>query len=125
MGANAQVVRDAYTAFGTGDIAGVLGLMSETVVWHSPRALPHGGEFRGKTEVGEFFAGIGANWTALPLTVEVVGEVGNELVVSLVRADGTRQDGSARSYGAAHAFTVRDGKIAGFREYVDVDAALS
>ena len=125
MGTNAQLVNDAYAAFGRGDIAAVLDLVADDVDWSSPRTLPHGGEFHGKTEVGGFFKGIGANWTALPLDVEAVGEVGNELVVAILRADGTRGSGAQQSYGAAHAFTVRNGKIIRFREYVDLGAALS
>jgi ketosteroid isomerase-like protein len=125
MGANAKVVQDAYAAFGRGDIAAVLDLVSDDVEWSSPRTLPHGGEFHGKTEVGGFFKAIGANWTALPLDIEAVGEVGGELVVGVLRANGTRDTGAKQSYGAAHAFTVRNGKIVRFREYVDVDAAIS
>ena len=125
MGANATVVQDAYAAFGRGDIAAVLDLLSDDVAWASPRTLPHGGTFRGKAEVAGFFQGIGANWQGLALDIEAVGEVGNDLVVGVLRADGTRTNGNGQSYGAAHAFTVRNGKIVGFREYVDVDAALS
>ncbi len=125
MGTNETVVHDAYAAFGRGDIAAVLDLVSDDVEWSSPRTLPHGGEFHGKTEVGGFFKAIGANWTALPLDVEAVGEVGGELVLAILGADGTRNTGTQASYGAAHAFTVRNGKITRFREYVDLGAALS
>jgi ketosteroid isomerase-like protein len=125
MGANAQVVNNAYAAFGRGDIAAVLDLVSDDVEWSSPQTLPHGGEYHGKTEVGGFFKAIGANWAELPLDIEVVGEVGGDLVIGVVRANGTRGTGAKQSYGAAHAFTVRNGKITKFREYVDADAALS
>jgi uncharacterized protein len=126
MGANATLVQDAYRAFGQGDIAAVLGMLADDVEWSSPRTLPHGGDFHGKADVGSFFAGIGANWQALPLDVEAVGELGGGLVVGLLRADGKRNgSGEQQSYGAAHVFTVRDGKISRFREYVDLDAALS
>jgi uncharacterized protein len=125
MGANAKVVQDAYAAFGRGDIAAVLDLLSDDVEWSSPRTLPHGGEFHGKTEVGGFFKSIGSNWTTLQLDIEAVGEVGAELVVGVLRANGTRDTGAKQSYGSAHAFTVRNGKITGFREYVDLDTALS
>jgi uncharacterized protein len=125
MGANEKVVQDAYAAFGRGDIAAVLDLISDDVEWSSPRTLPHGGDFHGKTEVGGFFTAIGANWATLQLDVEAVGEVGGELVVGVLRANGTRGTGAKQSYGAAHAFTVRNGKITGFREFVDLGSALS
>src|SRR4051794_5605463 len=118
MGANATLVQDAYAAFGRGDIAAVLDLLADDVEWSSPRTLPHGGEFHGKTAVGGFFQSIGANWQSLSLDVEAVGEVGPELVVGVLRAEGPRTSGERQSYGAAHAFTIRNGKIASFREYV-------
>lgn len=124
MGANVRVVQDAYGAFGRGDIAAVLDLLADDVEWSSPRTIPHGGDFHGKADVGSFFAGIGANWQALPLDVEAVGEIGDGLVVGVLRAAGTRKSGDQQAYGAAHVFTVRNGKISRFREYVDLDAAL-
>ena len=124
MGTNASLVQGAYAAFGRGDIAAVLDMVSDDVEWSSPRTLPHGGEFHGKADVGQFFKAIGANWKALPLEVEAVSEIGSHLVVGVLRADGVRSDGTQQSYGAAHVFTVRNGKITRFREYVDIDNAL-
>jgi ketosteroid isomerase-like protein len=124
MGANAKLVQSAYAAFGKGDIAAVLDMLSDDVEWSSPATLPHGGKFHGPSEVGGFFKSIGANWTALPLDIESVSEAGGDLVVAVLRADGTRSNGARQSYGAAHAFTIRNGKVTRFREYVDIDAAL-
>ena len=119
MGANAKVVHDAYAAFGRGDIGAVIGALDEYVEWTSPRALPHGGEFSGPAEVGRFFEAIGAEWQALPLTVESVDEAGSN-VIGVVRADGTRTDCTPQSYGAVHVFEIANGKIRRFREYVDL-----
>jgi ketosteroid isomerase-like protein len=91
----------------------------------SPKTLPHGGEFRGPSGVGTFFAGIGANWSSLVVNVESVGDLGSDSVVGVVRAAGTRSDGGEDGYGAVHVFTVGDGKITRFREYTDLDAAFA
>jgi ketosteroid isomerase-like protein len=123
MAANANVIEQAYAAFGRGDIPGVLALLDENVVWTSPRTLPHGGEYHGPAEVVKFFEAIGAAWDPLTIDVEQVGEIG-DIVVGVVRADGNRRGGKPASYGAAHVFHVRNGKIASFREYVDADAAI-
>jgi ketosteroid isomerase-like protein len=124
MGANAEVIEQAYAAFGRGDIPAVLALLDAKVEWTSPRTLPHGGEFHTPAEVLRFFEGIGANWEKLTLDVEQVDEVG-DMVVGVVRADGIRRDGKPASYGAAHVFRIRDGKIESFHEYVDADAAIA
>jgi ketosteroid isomerase-like protein len=119
MGANSKLVRQAYAAFGTGDIPGLLGLLDADVEWTSPATLPHGGEFSGPAEVGKFFEAIGANWDSLELDIESVNEVGPTSVLGVAHADGTRKGGKSQSYGAVHIFDVSDGKITRFREFVD------
>ncbi len=124
MGTNATIVEGAYAAFARGDIAAVLDLLDDDVEWSSPATLPQGGHFRGKDGVGLFFEGVGAGWSALVLDVEFVSEAGASQVIGVVRADGTRRDGGPSGYGAAHVFTLRNGKIVRFREYTDLDAPL-
>jgi ketosteroid isomerase-like protein len=124
MGANANVVEQAYGAFGRGDIPALLALLDENVAWISPRTLPQGGEYHGKAEVVKFFEAVGGAWDDLALDVERVGEAGGDLVVGVLRADG-RRNGKASGYGATHVFSVHDGKIARFREYVDIDEAIA
>jgi ketosteroid isomerase-like protein len=87
--------------------------------------LPHGGTFRGKAEVGRFFEGIGSAWDALDLEVEHVGAVGDEAVVGVVHADGTRKNGTSQGYGAVHVFDIRAGAIRRFHEYTDLDGGLA
>jgi uncharacterized protein len=124
MGGAATVVQGAYDAFAKGDIAAVIGMLDPAVEWSSPKTLPHGGEFRGPGEVGRFFEGIGAQWSELSLAVESVAAIDADDVVGVLRASGARLNGARESYGAVHVFTVRDGKIRRFREYVDLDAPL-
>jgi len=123
MGANAKLVRDAYAAFGRGDIAAVIAMLDEKVEWTSPRTLPHGGDFSGPTQVGKFFEGLGAAWDSLALDVESVDEAGSN-VIGLLRASGTRKNGGPQSYGAVHVFDIANGKIRRFREYVDLPGPL-
>src|SRR6476661_4579850 len=109
MTANIDVVNGAYSAFASGDIAGLLDTLADDVEWSSPMTLPHGGEFSGKDGVLTFFQGIGAKWDSLDVAVEAIGEAGDSLVLAVVWASGTRKGGEDDGYGAAHAFEVRDG----------------
>ena len=118
MGENTKVVQAAYEAFGRADIPALLQLLDADVQWSTPKSLPHGGEFQGRDGVGTFFAGIGSNWSKLDVAVEAVGDLGADSVVGIVRAAGTRSAGGADGYGAVHVFTVDNGKITRFREYV-------
>src|SRR5258708_6712741 len=111
MGANATVVEQAYGAFGRGAIPPGLDLPARKAGGGCPGTLPQGGPFPGKAGVLKFFETTGGVWDPLALAVESVGERGRELVVGIVRADGTRRAGNPSGYGAAHVFTVHDGKI--------------
>lgn len=125
MGANADVVGQAYDAFGRGDIPGILALLDENVEWSSSAGLPQGGEFRGTDGVLTFFQGVGAAWDPLTIDRETVTDFGTDRVLGLVRATGTLRDGGPAEYGAAHVFTVRDGRITQFREYVYLERPIT
>lgn len=121
MGANAELVGQAYAAFGRGDIPGILELLDENVDWSSSRTLPQGGEFTGRDGVLKFFESVGAAWDPLTIETETVTELGTDAVIGIVRATGTLRGGKPAEYGAAHLFTVRGNRITRFREYVYVD----
>lgn len=121
---NVAAVNGAYEAFGRGDIAAVLDILGDDVDWSSPQTLPHGGQFRGKAGVGEFFQGIGGLWTSLNLDIQGVTALTPDAVVGVVTATGELRSGGSAGYGAAHVFTFSNGKVTDFHEYVDLDKPL-
>ncbi len=123
MSENADLVRGAYEAFGRGDIPAILDMLAPDVDWNVPAVLPHGGSFRGPDAVGGFFQGIGERWEDFKVEFGDLLEGGGD-VASVGRAEGTLRGAGAASYGFAHVFTVADGKITRFREYVDPDPAI-
>lgn len=125
MGANADLVRGAYEAFGRGDIPAIVALVDDQVEWTSPGTLPQGGTFHGRDNVLKFFEGVGAAWEKLSLEPEVVDELGPDRVVGIARLSGTLRGGRAAGYGAAHVFEIRGNKIVRFREFVDNDQAIT
>jgi len=124
VGANSEQVGKAYAAFGRGDIPAILELVDDDVEWSSPATLPQGGEFKGRDGVLAFFESVGAAWDPLTVETEVVAEVSGDAVVAIVHASGTLRGGKPGQYGAVHVFTLRDGRITGFREFVDVDQPI-
>jgi uncharacterized protein len=124
MGQAADVVRSAYDAFGRGDIPAVLEVLSDEVEWTVPKTVPHGGSFQGRDGVGRFFQGLGERWDGLAIDVEAIAQDG-DLAIGLGRGQGELRGAGERSYGFTHVFTVRDGEVVRFREYVDLDAPLS
>jgi len=67
---------------------------------------------------------VGCAWSELTLDVESVSEAGAQMVIGVVRADGTLRDGGPSGYGATHVCTVQSGKVVRFREYVDLDGPV-
>ena len=120
----ADVITDLYAAFGRGDIPAILAALDENVEWRAPDNLPHGGSFRGRDDVGRFFQGIGELWDGLGLDLEDMVS-GGERVVALARIGGRlRASGEEAGYASAHVWTVRDGTVVRFDEYVDAPLTL-
>ena len=123
MADNLAIVQRAYEAFLQGDIRQVVDLLDPDIVWSVPRTVPHGGDFRGLSGVREFFCNVGAAWRPLDIELHTVGEIGPGLVAATATVSGTLAE-SEVSYGAVHVFTLVDGTITRFQEYLDLDAAL-
>ncbi|HKG15460.1 MAG TPA: nuclear transport factor 2 family protein [Pyrinomonadaceae bacterium] len=118
---NVEVVKRAYENFKSGDIGALMGQMSEDVDWRLPRmeGVPFSGERKGHGQVSEFFATLADSQDSVSFEPREFVAQGDKVV-----ALGTynwRVKSTGREYGGdwAHAFTVRDGRIAGFHEYMD------
>lgn len=111
-------------AFAAGDVPAIIASLTDDVVLSAPKTPPHGGRFTGRDGAPELFQGVGAAWEDVHLDIESISDAGDGQVVAIVAASGTRRGGGEFSYGAVSVVTLRDGKIARFREYVDVDAPV-
>ncbi len=56
---NIEIARKGYAAFNDADIATVMNLLADDVVWHSGGHGPLAGEFKGKEQVMDLFMRIG------------------------------------------------------------------
>lgn len=118
---NVKVVQDAYAAFGRGDIAALLESLREDVVWTLPGEgmIPQAGVYHGRDGVARFFQ-------ALDQTTEFLAFEPREFIAhgDTVIVLGSYQ-GKAKATGRsfqsqwAMLFTLRDGKVAKYREYTD------
>jgi ketosteroid isomerase-like protein len=120
MSDNAQVVRGAYERFATGDIPGLLELLSDDVDWASPGILPVGGSYHGHDGAGQFFANVGEKWAEIEVKPDNL-VVNGDYVVSLGHVNGKLPSGESTEYDFSHVFEVSDGKVTRFREYVFAD----
>ncbi len=122
---NIQVVQQAYQNFKTGNIGALLNSLTDDVTWQLPEieGADFSGRRQGREKVGEFFSSLARQQDTLQFEPrEFVAQ--NDKVVALGQYTWRVKD-TGREYGGdwAHVFTVRDGKIAGFHEYMDSAAA--
>jgi ketosteroid isomerase-like protein len=121
---NAVTVERAYHNFQTGNIQGLIDQMSDDVTWELPEieGVEVAGKRAGRDGVRDFFATLARDQEVLefePLESLAQGDK----VVSLGRYKWRIKD-TGREYASefVHIFTIRDGKITGFREHLDTAA---
>ncbi len=118
---NLPIVQRSYEAFARGDLDAVVADMDEAIEWQQAQGLPHGGTYRGLTEVRtNVFDPLDRDWwsefSAVP--GEFL-EAGDEVVV-IGRYRGTaKETGKELDVPFVHVWSLRDGKVWRFRQFLD------
>jgi ketosteroid isomerase-like protein len=113
-----EIVRSFYEKLEAGDAPGALGLMAQDIEWITMWHYKVQG--RGPERVAEgLFKPLMAEWSTFTLVpTEFIAD--GETVVSLGHFTGVHgTTGKQAEAGYAHVWTIRDGKIARFRQYID------
>jgi ketosteroid isomerase-like protein len=120
--ANHQLVADTYAAFGRGDVPAVLGGMAPDIVWNEAENFPLADRnpYLGPQAILEgVFMRLATEWDGFTVNVEQIHDAG-DTVIALGRYTGAHKaTGEPINAQMAHVWTVRDGKLAGFQQYVD------
>ncbi len=114
-----DTIRNAYAAFGRGDIPMVLDALADDVSWTVPPVDGWGGTFHGKDAVLGFFAGLPGRYGAWNLATDEFLDAGDRLVVL-----GHHEFDDGDRIPFAQIWTVRDGRAAAFDEFLDNAAML-
>ena len=120
---NTKVVQDAYAAFGRGDIATLLGYMTDDIAWQpvigTAKHVPFSGERKGKAGVAEFFKQVSETEEFQQFEPrEFVAQGDTVVAIGHYRAV-TKSTGKTFDSPFVMVFTLRDGKVASFREFSD------
>jgi uncharacterized protein len=122
---NIGLVQEGYAAFGRGDIPGLLSMYDANIEWKTPGGpdLPTSGTRRGHAAVADFFRAIGetVEFEAFePQTFLADGD--RVIVLGTDRYKVKGGSGKTLSEDWCHVFTIRDGKVVAFQEYIDTAA---
>lgn len=124
---NTAIAQQAYENFKTGNIQALLDQLSDDVTWQLPEVegAPLSGKRTGRDGVREFFATVARDQEVIEFEPREFVAQGDK-VVSLGHYRWRVKD-TGREFASdfAHAFTISDGKITGFREYFDSAAVAA
>jgi ketosteroid isomerase-like protein len=120
---NVEIVKGAYDAFGCGDLEALLGAFDEQIEWRPAESHPYAGN--GERWVGadaitaNLIVRTGEEWDGFVAKPRKFHDAGETVVVQ-GRYGGTfKPSGRELDAEFCHVWTVREGKIAIFDQYVD------
>lgn len=120
---NISVVSSLYTNFGKGDVPAVLAALDEKVVWNEAEgnALADRNPYIGPDAVlNGVFTRVLEGFPNFTLNNIVLHNMENNQVLATLRYNGTNKStGKELNSQAAHLWTLKDGKIIAFQQYVD------
>jgi ketosteroid isomerase-like protein len=124
---NTNLVHRVYENFKGGDIKAVLNLLSDEIEWQLPEIenVPFAGKRRGHEQMGQFFASLVDSQEVQHFEPREFIAQGDKVVALghyawLVKSTGREFGGDF-----AHVFTVQNGKVIRFHEYMDTAAAAA
>lgn len=122
---NIELVRKGYDAFLRGDIDALMGLFADDIEWEldGNDAVPFTGLRRGKEGVAEFFRLVNENQHPLQFEPREFIAQGDKVVALGHYAWSVKPTDRNYESDFAEVFTIRDGKIARFREFMNTMAA--
>jgi hypothetical protein len=120
---NLSVIDGAYKAFAVGDIPAVLAVMDANIIWNEAEgnAYADGNPYIGPDAVlNGVFARIGADHEYFNLVDIKLHEMSNNQVLATLRYKAKlKKNGAEYNTQAAHLWTLKDGKVTNFQQYVD------
>lgn len=120
---NTAVIDGLYKSFSAGDIPAVLAALDEKVVWMEAEgnAYADGNPYIGPEAVlNGVFARAGADHDYFTLEdIELHGMSGNKVLATLRYNAKVKETGKTFNAQVAHLWTLKEGKVIGFQQYVD------
>lgn len=124
---NIRLVQQAYDNFKRGDISALLASFSEDIDWDFPEIenVPFAGRRRGHEGAQQFFRSLAESQEVLAFEPQEFFADGDKVVVLGCDTWRVRENGREFRSDWTHAFTIQNGKIAKFKEYMDTAATMT
>ncbi|MEO7672761.1 MAG: nuclear transport factor 2 family protein [Pyrinomonadaceae bacterium] len=125
LGKNTPIVQEAYQRFESGDIEGILELLSDDIDWTVPEIenAPFKGLRHGRKAVSDFLDLLAITEEITDFEAREFIEQGDKVVVLGRTTSTVRSTGRHYSTEWVHVCTLKDGKMTGFHEFYDTAAA--
>lgn len=123
--ANIGLLKQAYDAYGKGDIQRLLGMLAQDIDWELPdvEGIPFTGKRHGIAQVAEFFRILAECQEPREFTPDRFIAQDDQVVVLGHAAFVVKATGAGFSGDWCHVFRIAGGKVASFREYDDTHQA--
>ena len=120
---NLSVIQGVYDNFAKGDVPAVIAVLDANVVWNEAEgnAWADGNPYKGPDAVlNGVFARVGSEYKYFKTADVKLHEMSNNQVLATMRYNGKlKKNGAIIDAQAAHLWTLKDGKVIGFQQYVD------
>lgn len=123
---NVALVKSLYDAFGKGDIPTIIAACAPDVEWRSTGRssdFPTFGSRQGQAAVQEFFKLVGDNLNFSEFAPKEFYAVGEKVFVLGHYTMTVKKTGKAMESDWVHIFTIANGKVKTFREFLDTARA--
>jgi ketosteroid isomerase-like protein len=119
-----QVVKDAYAAFGRGDIDALLALIPADIDWRvvGPASLPYATQCRTRADVQQYFDDLFSAEEITRLEPREFIDAGEHIIVLGFVASTIKATGRSFESEWVHIFTVKDGLVTRWLEFFDTAA---
>jgi ketosteroid isomerase-like protein len=118
---NTAIVKDAFADFSKGNIAGILSVCTNDIIWSSYPVpeIPYAKTYRGKKEVAEFFSALAASVTYTQFEPKEFYESGKKVIVKVYQAAIVKETGKNYAQDTIMEFEFQNGHVAAFFAYFD------
>jgi uncharacterized protein len=112
MGQNADVMKQAYSDFNSGNMEGVLDSWADDIRWEgsTDERIPGGGKYDGKDQAQQVLSNIPQNFESFSSPADEFHEDG-DVVIALGHAEGKAKGGGEFKVPFVHVWRMEDGKV--------------